>query len=226
MRDHKLPPQDDMSVEQLEMKVRVLIDWLKRTPGLTMNLTPGDKGEIVESLWHAVDRGSDSLSAVPGLVKRVIETEAWRERKQRGKTYKHDSFLSFITTKPLAGCGWEPEKVKALILDDAEVLALWREATTDHAGGDRPTINDNIMNGPKPKQGTSKDYTLDRLKRQRPDLFRKVVANKLSAHAAAIEAGFIKVPTILEQLRKLWAKASPEDRRALLEEFRRELEDA
>jgi len=30
---------------------------------------------------------------------------------------------------PLAGCGWPPEKVEALIKDDVETLALWREAT-------------------------------------------------------------------------------------------------
>ena len=188
-----------------------------------MPLTLGDKGNIVESLWHAVDRGSGSLAHVPGLVRRVITTGAWREREQRGKTYRHESFLSFITTKPLAGCGWPPEKVEALLRDDPEVLALWHDAVTGTHGGDHSSKHDNIMLA---RQGTSRGYTLARLKRERPDLFKLVKAGKLSANAAAIEAGWRKVPTVIEQLRRLWAKASPDERRALLDEFMHELEDA
>ena len=38
--------------------------------------------------------------------------------------------------------------------------------------------------------GNSRDYILARLKRDRPDLAEKVMAGDMSAHAAAIEAGF------------------------------------
>jgi hypothetical protein len=38
----------------------------------------------------------------------------------------------------------------------------------------------------KPERGTSRAYTLDRLERERPDLFAKVKAGVLSANAAAI----------------------------------------
>ena len=40
--------------------------------------------------------------------------------------------------------------------------------------------------------GTSATYALRRLKRDHPELAEKVVSGKLSAHAAAIEAGFRK----------------------------------
>ena len=39
------------------------------------------------------------------------------------------------------------------------------------------------------QQGTRKDYTLSRLKKDAPALFEAVKAGKLSSHAAALEAG-------------------------------------
>ncbi len=60
-------------------------------------------------------------------------------------------------------------------------------------GGDRQSesksISDNITNA-SVDRGTSKSYTVSRLKRDRPDLFERVVSGDLSANRAAIEAGF------------------------------------
>jgi hypothetical protein len=58
---------------------------------------------------------------------------------------------------------------------------LWRRAITAGLGGDRKSEeakikNDNVILDPKAKQGNSKAYTLDRLERERPDLFARVVA--------------------------------------------------
>ena len=55
------------------------------------------------------------------------------------------------------------------------------------------SINDNVINTLS-SQGNSKAYTVSRLKRDRPDLFEKVVAGELSANKAAIEAGFRRKP--------------------------------
>lgn len=52
--------------------------------------------------------------------------------------------------------------------------------------------SDNIMNFESPKQGTSQSYTLNRLHRERPDLYEKVVEGELNTNKAAIEAGFRK----------------------------------
>ena len=73
-------------------------------------------------------------------------------------------------------------------------------------GGDRKTINiksDNVTLDPV-ERGNSKSYTVSRLKRDRPDLFGKVVAGELSANRAAIEAGFRRKPTTIEQIKTLW----------------------
>ena len=175
-----------------------------------MDLNLRDKGKLVEGLWHSVDNAANNLEAVPRSVKRVIETEAWRKREFRGRVFEHATFLDFITAKPLAGCGWPPDKVAALLKDDPEVEALWREATTSKphvhkVDGDNVTI--------KPSRGNKRAYTLDRLKRERRDLFDKVCAGELSANAAAIEAGFRKVSNPLEVVLKLLPKVTPTGRR-------------
>jgi hypothetical protein len=174
-----------------------------------------EKGTLVECLWHAVDGATGDLAQVPGLIHEVIVSGAWRERTYHGKTYQNGSFLEFITTKPLKGCGWPPEKVEALLRDDAEVLAEWREATTGAKHVHADTSNRSI----KPVHGTTLSYTLTRLKKDRLDLFRKVAKGQLSANAAAIQAGFRKQPSVMDQIRRLWAKLTPEERTILFNEF-------
>ena len=155
-----------------------------------MDLNLKDKGFLVEGLWHAVDDAANNLEAVPRTIRRVIETEAWREREYRGRKLENATFIEFITDKPLKGCGWPPEKVEALLKDEPETLTLWRKAITLSAH--RPIgSHNNIMTS---VQGTSRAYTLDRLKRECRELFDKVCAGELSANAAAIMAGFRKKP--------------------------------
>jgi hypothetical protein len=43
-----------------------------------------------------VDDAAGNLEIVPSLVKRVLETGAWRERVHRGKLFSHDRFIDFI----------------------------------------------------------------------------------------------------------------------------------
>lgn len=70
--------------------------------------------------------------------------------------------------------------------EDPEALTMLRKATTGTVG--RPAKDeekdDNIIN--KSGQGTAKDYTLDRLSRERPDLYEKVVGDGLKAYAERI----------------------------------------
>jgi hypothetical protein len=164
-------------------------------------------GDLVESFWNAVDHCS--INRIPAIVREVITSGAWRKRRFRNKIYEHEKFLDFITTSPLAGCGWEPTKVEALLGNDAEVLAMWREATVGKQGAH--TSNRSM----KPVHGTTRAYTLDRLKRERPDLFDKVKLGKMSANAAAIEAGFRKQATPLEHILKLLPKLTPTEWRQL-----------
>lgn len=176
-----------------------------------------DRQGIVQSLWTAVNAGGASLRDVPRIVRAVIETGAWAEREVDGKIVRHDRFIDFITIMPRAGCGWPKEKVEALIKDDSATLKLWREAITLPPGTNQHTmVHDNVMHQEKAAQGNSKAYTLDRLKREAPDLFERVCANELSANAAAIEAGFRKKLTALDRLNRAWDAASDDERAAFM----------
>jgi hypothetical protein len=64
---------------------------------------------------------------------------------------------------------------------------------------------------------TDPAYLAARLRRDHPEAeFDEAVRG--SVRQAAIAAGIVKVPSVLQQLRKVWAKASEADRRTFLEE--------
>lgn len=152
---------------------------------------------LVQALWSAVNTSAGSLENVAPLVRRLLETEAWKKREvpQLGKEpIEFTNFSDFIVTPPLKGCGWPINKVEALIKDDPQTVALWRDAIKRPVGTNQHTIEDGDNVTIHDGRGNSLSYTVSRLKRERPDLFEKVIAKKLSANAAAIEAGFRKKP--------------------------------
>jgi hypothetical protein len=83
---------------------------------------------------------------------------------------------------------------------------MWREEMTGEPC--KHHAHDNVMS----TQGNSKSYTVSRLKRERPDLFKRVVDKELSANAAAIEAGWRKKLSDLEQALRFYERLSPQER--------------
>jgi hypothetical protein len=70
----------------------------------------------------------------------------------------------------------------------------------------------------KLKGGTQAAYLAARLRRDHPDaVFDESVRG--SVRQAAIAAGIVRVPSVLDQLRKLWAKATEADRRTFKDEI-------
>ena len=143
------------------------------------------------------------------------------------------TFREFIEAPPLRGLGERLEDIERLIADDDEAVVMLRELVVAGKGApdgnaNAKTNTDNIsicfdMFTPnvsakkKADAGTSRAYTLTRLKKERPDLFERVCAKELSANAAAIEAGWRKVPSALDTLQRAWQKASAEEQRQFLE---------
>jgi len=84
-------------------------------------------------------------------------------------------------------------------------------------GTNRFTDRGNNITSTK-QRGTSSAYTLARLDRDAPELAADVRDGKLSAHAAAIEAGFRKKPTGIDRLRSAWKTATALERREFLKE--------
>jgi hypothetical protein len=142
-------------------------------------------------------RGSEmNLHLVVNGIVAVIRDEAWRERRIRtGQIVPCESFLDLLTSPPLKGYGEDPRRIEALLKDDAEALRLYRAATIAPQGrplnGDNVTTQNKTSNRSlKPLHGTTSAYTLTRLAKEQPALYQQVVAGTVSAHAAAVTAGF------------------------------------
>ena len=68
-------------------------------------------------------------------------------------------------------------------------------------------------------QGNGASYLLRRLARLGGDWLDRYEAGEFaSVRQAAIAAGIVKVPSVLDKLRKLWAKASEADRQTFMDE--------
>jgi hypothetical protein len=173
-----------------------------------------ENGQLVNQMYHAIKEGELNIKHIPYWVEQVIDSGAWRKRWTGAFVVEHTSFRSFIMTARVEGLGWNSEddlkQIESLLRYAPDVLTKWRQAITPEHGGDRRSENASIKNNniilDRPVQGTSLAYTLDRLSRESPDLYAKVVAKELSANAAAIEAGFRKRPSPFEQVVKLIPK--------------------
>lgn len=177
-------------------------------------------GTYVASLASAVMKGGEALGNVPGLLKIVLEEEAWRRFvTPRGDEVEHDRFIDFATTPPLHGIGADVSLLKRIVADDPEAVDLLDRALEGKKGNPwgrsgKPTNNlDNIQHiKGEPPTGTSSDAAIRRLRKHARDsatgeilderindLYEQVLAGDISPHAAAIEAGFrkrmISIPT-------------------------------
>lgn len=119
------------------------------------------------------------------------------------------SFELFLSRR----IGISAEQARA-VLDakpSVKVAAVLRRVGRPKAGANVDNIN---ISG---SAGTSPAYLAARLRRDHPDaVFDESVRG--SVRQAAIAAGIVKVPSVLDKLRKLWAKASDADRRTFMDE--------
>lgn len=139
------------------------------------------------------------------------------------KVYEYSTFREYLKK----WSQFDFEDLKRLFNDDAEMLVLLDKADIGERGGQEGNQNaskDVIKTKPdnisirSGEHGTGKAYTLRRLEKDAPDLFNAVVGGDLSANAAAIQAGFRRVPTAREKLMKAWNSANQEDRDWFLKE--------
>jgi len=168
--------------------------------------------QVCNSAISALSHGETSLSTFPKLLRRIINERAWESRRVPGKgVVTMQSLRELVTTAPITGWGEDPAKIEAVIRDDAEVLAMWREAMKGKPG--RPKQEgERGYNVIAARRGNSRAYTVSRLQREAPKLFAKVAAGEISANAAAIKAGFRKHKSPLDQLLHWWARCGEQER--------------
>jgi hypothetical protein len=135
-------------------------------------------------------------------LKQVIKEGAWQQYALPHSTAVHSyqSFREFVED-------WlhiSIDDLKAICTSraDYEALDLIDKETTITHGGDRSKDN-NVMLAPDTTQGNSNTYALRKLRKDRPDLHTKVLAGKLSPHAAMIQAGFRQrqITVVLDPIR-------------------------
>jgi len=182
------------------------------------------RASVIESLGSSLRRGGASLGTVPGLLKRVIREEAWREfETSLGDVVRHERFADFVATPPLKGLGASVPLLKRICADDPEALDLIDRAMGRKGRADKITANvDNIHDSGDLERpsGTSRDSALRKLRKDAPELHAEVLAGRLSAHAAMVKAGFRPKtftvrPDPESAARTLRKHMSPDDLRAL-----------
>lgn len=158
-------------------------------------------GQMVESLGISVRYGGSGLDNVPGLLKWVLENDAWREFvTPQGVTVTHDRFVDFVTTEPIRGLGTDLDMVERIVgTEDPELLDMLRDAQRVGKGrrtNVQPAGSADGGNGQRPsppginRGGSDRGYIAGRLKRERPDLFDAVRDGTMTLHGAAVAAGF------------------------------------
>lgn len=145
------------------------------------------RGSSVAMLSDALRRGGSALESIPSQVKELLRTGGWQHFVTKlGKEVHHERFADFLVTPPLAGLGATVETVRRLVVDDDEAVTLLDGAVRNSVG--RPRKGNNVI--PSKRPGNTKEQALRRLRQDAPELHAEVIAGRLSAHAAAVRAGF------------------------------------
>lgn len=154
-------------------------------------MTLKSNATLVETLATAIKYGGGHLELIPGLLKRILREESWRDfETQRGERVRYERFADFVVKMPLKGLGTNVDLIRRIVADDVEALDMLDQALRNPEGGSlqaRATV-DNINSG-RPN-GTSKEAALRRLRTGAPELHADVLAGRLTAHAAMVKAGY------------------------------------
>jgi hypothetical protein len=182
--------------------------------------------DLINDAQRALGEGTGKLlKLLPLYVKRIIEDDLWRGRTKgpQDDGAPFTSFREFVEYPLWFGleCSWD--KLMRYCEDDAECRALLLEQVEPAKGhGGARKQADNI----RLKHGDSQQYLISRLKRDNPDLAESVIRGELTAHAAALAAGFrkptksIPVDSPASAVRALLRVFDPEELAAALDACR------
>lgn len=147
-----------------------------------------ERAELCQTTIESLYEATGGLKQFPALLKKVIATKAWERRTVHGKVVELGSLRELITAKPVSGWGEDPSKVEAVIRDDPEALAAFREAMLGEQGR-KPETDNNVIPINTP-QGNSRAYSLSRVQREcNAETVAAVMAGEMSANAALVNAG-------------------------------------
>lgn len=93
--------------------------------------------EVIQALAEAVQRGGRSLSAVPGLLRRLIDEGLWQERSVNGEPihFNKNDFRTFVEADYPIGLSTTLETLEALSRHEPKVLDYIAQAKVGKPGG-------------------------------------------------------------------------------------------
>lgn len=139
--------------------------------------------QIVCDLRESLRDTTSGLRYAPQLIRRVLETGAWRKRYDRATRSEvgFDTVDEFIGAKPTEGLGCTGDLIDRLVKDDADAVRMLREA--------RKGTHNISTRARTTGHGDRRDYALERLEKAAPHLHAEVRAGTLSSNKAMIRAG-------------------------------------
>lgn len=144
-----------------------------------------------------------------------IDEDRVREELGRIDRYKHWTVLGHKSKAEML----EAEGLADRLRKIRRRIKKLEGKTINAADNHDPNPSPDIIRTSETGHGTSADYLTARLKRDHDDIFQRLASGEFpSVRQAAIAAGIVKVPTVIEQLRKVWAKATEADRRTFMDE--------
>ena len=144
-----------------------------------------------------------------------IDEDRVREELARIDRYRHWKVLGYKSKTEMLQAEGLAERLRKIRRRIKQLEGKTINAADNH----NPRPSPDIVKTSEAGSGNAADYLTARLKRDHDAIFQRLAAGEFaSVRQAAIAAGIVKVPSVLDQLRKLWAKASDADRRTFMHE--------
>jgi hypothetical protein len=132
-----------------------------------------------------------------------------------GKPFR--TFEAFCVEKQPYGLGYDPAALDRIIADRKARTAQERAERATAIAGHGEVGNGRSRGSITTSTGRGADYLAGRIKRDRPDIHKRMEKGEFkSVRAAAIEAGIVKPPGPVDLLKRAWNKATPAQRKAFL----------
>lgn len=181
----------------------------------SVNRTP--EFEMVRDASKSIRHG---LHDVAHKIALIIEADAWRQFfLPSGEMVEHKTFVSFVTTKEPRGLDTDVEMVRSFCRKKPVYLDLLDQALEE--GQEPGARTDLVYNIHEVRpSGTGTQRALRRIRKDRPDLYSKVLAEEITPHRAMIMAGFLKetmtIPKDVDGAARAMVRHFSPDERALL----------
>ena len=149
----------------------------------------------VKLLAQSISEGKSGIEGTARMYKVVMKKGSWHAFKNEfQEEVRPADYKAFIESQYPEGVGISFDILEKLIKDDPEALSIHTHEKTAKHGGDHMSeeYKSKSYNINLATKGTSKEYGLRKLRKDREDLHERVIQGELSVNKAMIEAGYRK----------------------------------